>query len=42
MGARLSVTPPKKRENSSIQRALANLPRLQGQTLRFPGQLELV
>ena len=32
---------PKERENSRIQGALANLPRLQGQTLRFPGQLEL-
>ena len=36
------VTPaPKKRENSRIRRALDNLSRLQGQTLRFPGQLEL-
>ena len=29
---------PKKRENSRVQRALADLSRLQGQTLRFPGQ----
>ena len=29
---------PKKREDSRIQRALANLSRLQGQMLRFPGQ----